>query len=233
MLLALDHLHSNGFLYRCALRSLPGAPLIVPLCTWRHSTDDTAPRALRRDLKPENVMVNETTGHIKLVDFDLVVRDCDAVTPLSLVVSPPAAAASCGGGSGNGRASPCSPLLVGGGCGVTGPFSFDDAAIAASECFGTPPLEILKDLSPRVSGRLKVPSSVAGTAEYIAPELLAGCPCSPASDRWQVGVVLHEMLFGVSPFRGSRPQTTFLLIATARVELPEAAEARTKLMCMR
>lgn len=167
-------------------------------------------------------MVDEASGHIKLVDFDLVVQDGVAASPLAGFGArcPPQLASSApaglcgGGGSAVAAAPPCAPC------------SFDAAAIAASEVFGTPPLQVLRDISPRAAGRLKVPSTVCGTAEYIAPEVLAGCPCTPASDRWQVGVVLCELLFGASPFRASRPQATFLLIATARVELPDDPEAR-------
>ena len=42
VILALDHVHSHGLLYR--------------------------------DTKPENIMVNERTGHIMLIDFDLAER---------------------------------------------------------------------------------------------------------------------------------------------------------------
>ncbi|XP_069393243.1 serine/threonine-protein kinase Sgk2b [Paralichthys olivaceus] len=39
-----------------------------------------------------------------------------------------------------------------------------------------------------------------GTPEYLAPEVLQGCPYSPAVDWWGLGTVLFEMLFGLPPF---------------------------------
>ena len=38
-----------------------------------------------------------------------------------------------------------------------------------------------------------------GTAEYIAPELLAGEPSSAASDAWALGIVLFQMIAGHTP----------------------------------
>ncbi len=49
------------------------------------------------------------------------------------------------------------------------------------------------------------------TANYAAPEVLAGQPATPKSDIFSLGVVLHELLTGRLPFNGadrsSRPMT--------------------------
>jgi serine/threonine-protein kinase len=42
-------------------------------------------------------------------------------------------------------------------------------------------------------------TAVAGTPNYIAPEILQGERPSFASDIWQLGVILHEMLFDCRP----------------------------------
>ncbi len=44
---------------------------------------------------------------------------------------------------------------------------------------------------------------VEGKAPYLAPELAAGAPMSPASDLWAVGVVLHELLTGHRPWEAA------------------------------
>lgn len=43
---------------------------------------------------------------------------------------------------------------------------------------------------------------VAGTLNYVAPEVLQGKPASIRSDIWALGVVLHEMASGELPFTG-------------------------------
>lgn len=43
-------------------------------------------------------------------------------------------------------------------------------------------------------------STLSGTANYLAPELLAECPPSPASDLFALAVVMHELLTGRALF---------------------------------
>lgn len=44
--------------------------------------------------------------------------------------------------------------------------------------------------------------TISGTPEYMAPELIAGDPPSPASDLYGAGVILYELLTGTTPFGG-------------------------------
>ena len=46
---------------------------------------------------------------------------------------------------------------------------------------------------------------VTGTAEYLAPERIAGAQAAPASDLYALGVVAYECLAGVPPFVGEPP----------------------------
>lgn len=59
---------------------------------------------------------------------------------------------------------------------------------------------------------------IAGTLPYMAPELLKGDRADERSDLWSLGVLLHEMLSGALPFRGTTPFAT----ASAILEGPPA-----------
>ncbi len=46
---------------------------------------------------------------------------------------------------------------------------------------------------------------LVGTADYLAPELVAGRPLTPAADIYSLGVVAYELLSGHRPFEGEHP----------------------------
>ena len=48
-------------------------------------------------------------------------------------------------------------------------------------------------------------TTVIGTPEYLAPEVADGAPPSPASDLYAVGILLYELVSGVTPFAGGSP----------------------------
>ncbi|XP_022727062.1 phototropin-2-like isoform X2 [Durio zibethinus] len=52
-------------------------------------------------------------------------------------------------------------------------------------------------------------NSFVGTEEYIAPEIITGSGHSSAIDWWAFGILLYEMLYGRTPFRGKNRQKTF------------------------
>jgi serine/threonine protein kinase len=147
-----------------------------------------------RDLKPENVMIQEN-GHIMLVDFDLSTR-----------------------------LSPRSPRS-----------SQDSDLVPKSDLVKKKRLSplhrfcnsgILPDDSISPGNSMKVESdsaekcnSFVGTEEYVAPEIVLGNGHDFAVDWWSLGVVLYEMLYGATPFRGSNRKETFHRILTKAPEL--------------
>ncbi|XP_076887355.1 serine/threonine-protein kinase OXI1-like [Bidens hawaiensis] len=62
-------------------------------------------------------------------------------------------------------------------------------------------------------------NSFVGTEEYIAPEMLTGTGHSFSIDWWCYGVVLHEMLYGKTPFKGVNRKETFNNILSKSPEL--------------
>ncbi|SAL98042.1 hypothetical protein [Absidia glauca] len=55
-------------------------------------------------------------------------------------------------------------------------------------------------------------NSFVGTEEYIAPEVIKGCGHSSLVDWWTLGVLVYEMLYGTTPFKGSNRNETFASI---------------------
>ncbi|OJI96115.1 hypothetical protein ASPVEDRAFT_77892 [Aspergillus versicolor CBS 583.65] len=75
-------------------------------------------------------------------------------------------------------------------------------------------------------------NSFVGTEEYIAPEVIKGCGHTSAVDWWTLGILIYEMLYGTTPFKGKNRNATFGNILRDEVPFPEQGGAQqTSNMC--
>ncbi|KAF2813229.1 Pkinase-domain-containing protein [Mytilinidion resinicola] len=68
-------------------------------------------------------------------------------------------------------------------------------------------------------------NSFVGTEEYIAPEVIKGCGHTSAVDWWTLGILVYEMLYGTTPFKGKNRNATFANILRDDVPFPEGSGA--------
>ncbi|MCJ1347038.1 hypothetical protein MMC31_005259 [Peltigera leucophlebia] len=52
-------------------------------------------------------------------------------------------------------------------------------------------------------------NSFVGTEEYIAPEVIKGCGHTSAVDWWTLGILVYEILYGITSFKGKTRNATF------------------------
>ncbi|KAL3616013.1 Serine/Threonine protein kinase, catalytic domain [Castilleja foliolosa] len=154
-----------------------------------------------RDLKPENVMIQEN-GHLMLVDFDLSTK----LTPKSSEYRPV---------SSNSKPQITTPVKKKRfGCFFTrrrdSEISPDDSATRSEHESGPTSSE---------SDSVEKSNSFVGTEEYVAPEIISGDGHDFSVDWWCLGVMIYEMLYGTTPFRGANRKETFYRILTKAPDL--------------
>jgi len=66
-----------------------------------------------------------------------------------------------------------------------------------------------------------VTNSFVGTEEYLAPEVILGKGHSATVDWWTFGILMYEMLYGATPFRGSNRDATFSSIKKDKIQFPQ------------
>ncbi|KAJ3675423.1 hypothetical protein LUZ60_004465 [Juncus effusus] len=198
LVLALEYLHSLGIVYR--------------------------------DLKPENILIQDN-GHIMLVDFDLStklpVKSPDLIKS-SLVPSPPSPV--------NHNPNPkkkkkrknlFSSLSFSNRTGVS-PFPSEKQSIEKQsvekqkQSVEKQRQSVEKKSDEKQSGEKQSgekSNSFVGTEDYVAPEIIEGKGHEFSVDWWGLGVVLYEMLYGRTPFRGQNRKETFYRVLVKEPEL--------------
>ena len=89
--------------------------------------------------------------------------------------------------------------------------------------FGIAKLTDASDAAHGDAATLTALGGAVGTAAYMSPEQAQGRPTDHRADLFSLGVVLYEMLSGVSPFqRASAPETMSAIIRDALPDFPEA-----------
>nr|AML78956.1 putative LOV domain-containing protein [Chlamydomonas noctigama] len=63
-------------------------------------------------------------------------------------------------------------------------------------------------------------NSFVGTEEYLAPEIINASGHSAPVDWWSFGILIYELVYGVTPFRGARRDESFDNILNAPLRFP-------------
>ncbi|CAL9187402.1 unnamed protein product [Musa hybrid cultivar] len=171
-----------------------------------------------RDLKPENVLIQDN-GHLMLVDFDLSTKLPSGPPPEPLN-SPPSVTPRHDESTPPGTAKKRKKVKrkEKKASRLTGCLSFNaDVSPETSKSFLAEEAKAAPPASPGTSAGKS--NSFVGTEEYVAPEIIEGKGHDFAVDWWGLGVVLYEMLYGRTPFRGKNQKDTFHRILTKEADL--------------
>ncbi|GMF30393.1 unnamed protein product [Phytophthora lilii] len=74
-------------------------------------------------------------------------------------------------------------------------------------------------------------STMCGSAEYMAPEILQHKPYDQRVDLWTFGILFYEMLFGATPFYHANHREQSRRIISEPVQFPEDYEQRHSSVC--
>lgn len=195
-----------------------------------------------RDLKPENVLLR-ADGHVTLTDFDLS-RLLPPKTTTSTSPSPPRPPVLRG--HRRTRVSTRSDSVVGQVKREQPLSAFPSPRQQLQNLvrflMRSDGLELVnKAKSARVSPVSRKPASFAssgaagawgksysfvGTEEYVAPEMVRGEGHGFAVDWWAIGVLMYEMAYGRTPFKGQNRKETFRNVLQKELEFPGDSQRR-------
>ena len=91
---------------------------------------------------------------------------------------------------------------------------FDLSAYAQEQQVGAPGVfQASRGAAPLVDTRACIAdlrtNSFVGTEEYIAPEVIKGCGHTSSVDWWTLGILIYEMVYATTPFKGASRHSTF------------------------
>ena len=67
------------------------------------------------------------------------------------------------------------------------------------------------------SEKISSSSSLVGTPDYMAPEILLNLPHSYSVDYWSLGVIVYEFLFSIPPFHAENENDTYTNILKGKI----------------
>jgi serine/threonine-protein kinase OXI1 len=158
-----------------------------------------------RDLKPENVLIQDN-GHIMLVDFDLSTKlPVKALKPHRLPqLLPPAQVQATEQLNQNYKKKKKRK-----GNFMMRSFSVGVSPVTGDESQNKTPSPPHKPAAVWNAESTEKSNSFVGTEDYVAPEIIQGKGHEFSVDWWGLGVVIYEMLYGRTPFRGLNRKETF------------------------
>jgi protein-serine/threonine kinase len=199
-----------------------------------------------RDLKPENVLLR-ADGHVMLTDFDLSRLLPPRHAAVSRSPSPPPASRAHNNrrtrvsavGLGQTTTSSSKPPEA---PGSTPRQHFQSLVRYLMRRDGLGRVKRAKSTRVSPVGRTKPASfggcsaatagawgksySFVGTEEYVAPEMVRGEGHGFTVDWWALGVLVYEMAFGQSPFKGRNRKETFRKVLLREVEFQRDSTRR-------
>lgn len=161
-----------------------------------------------RDLKPENILVRED-GHIMLTDFDLSLRCDPNPTLLKPSSSPPVVE--------NTESSCIDPFCLQPSWQVpcfTPRLPSVAPKLKKSDIVFQVPQLVVEPTSARSN-------SFVGTHEYLAPEIIKGEGHGSAVDWWTFGILMYELLYGRTPFKGTGDDDTLANVVSEGLKFPD------------